>query len=222
MNCIIASSKKWFVLEDFQSNINVKFHFISKRKDLNSENLEKIQPNFIFFPHWNWYVEPKIFNNYNCVLFHTAPLPYGRGGSPIQNLILKGHESSPVCAIKMDESLDGGPIYLKKNISLKGSLREIFLEINTVVNQMIKEIIETKPKALKQIGKPVIFKRIDPGDNEIDNSLTIKELYDKIRMLDAEDYPKAFIKFGDYVLEFSSAKIVGKKINAIVEIKECK
>jgi len=220
MNCIIASSKKWFVLEDFQPRIDVKFPFITKREDLNSKNLEEIQPNFIFFPHWNWYVEPKIFNNYNCVLFHTAPLPYGRGGSPIQNLILKGFESSPVCAVKMDESLDGGPIYLKKYISLNGSLGEIFLEINTVVNQMIKEIIENKPKPVKQIGNPLIFKRIDPINNEINGSLTKKELYDKIRMLDAEDYPKAFIKLGGYILEFTSATYDGNNINAKVEIKE--
>ena len=51
----------------------------------------------------------------NRIVFHTAPLPYGRGGSPIQNLIVRGHISpAPVCALKMVSGLDEGPIYDKQ------------------------------------------------------------------------------------------------------------
>ena len=33
--------------------------------------------------------EKKIYENFICVIFHTGNLPKHRGGSPIQNLILK-------------------------------------------------------------------------------------------------------------------------------------
>ena len=41
--------------------------------------------------YMKWYGQnySKIIKKYNCICFHTAPLPYGRGGSPIQNMILK-------------------------------------------------------------------------------------------------------------------------------------
>ena len=49
-------------------------------------------PKYIFFPHWSKKVDTKIVNNYECVCFHETDLPYGRGGSPIQNLILRNQK----------------------------------------------------------------------------------------------------------------------------------
>ena len=88
---LIACSKNWFVKNKFvriflKKNKN-KFIIISKKKDLNLSNLNKINPKIIFFPHWSHIVSEKIIIKYNCICFHTSPLPYGRGGSPIQNLI---------------------------------------------------------------------------------------------------------------------------------------
>ena len=40
------------------------------------------------------------------IVYNTASLPYGRGGSPITNLIINGCESSPVCAIAMTKELE--------------------------------------------------------------------------------------------------------------------
>ena len=87
------------------------------------ENLKKRfpvfakNPDLVFFPHWHWIVPSEIHRTYQCILFHAAPLPYGRGGSPIQNLILNGFKEAPVCALKMTEGLDSGPIYTKKKVT---------------------------------------------------------------------------------------------------------
>ena len=98
MKLIICNSKKWFTLDEkFFRNNTVKF--ITKKDELSIEFLQKFNPDYIFFTHWNWIVPEDIHNNYRCVVFHTAPLPYGRGGSPIQNLIFNGFESSSVCAL---------------------------------------------------------------------------------------------------------------------------
>ena len=40
-------------------------------------------------------------------------LPYGRGGSPLQNLIKKNHKSTMLSAIECQDNLDSGDIYLK-------------------------------------------------------------------------------------------------------------
>jgi len=37
-----------------------------------------------------WIILKEIFENYEIILFHMTDLPYGRGGSPLQNLIVRG------------------------------------------------------------------------------------------------------------------------------------
>ena len=118
MRLLICNSKNWFSLnKEIRNSSSIKE--ISKKEDLNLELIREFNPNYIFFPHWNWIVDKNIYQTQNCIVFHTAPLPYGRGGSPIQNLILNGYEYTPVCALKMTSDLDAGPISIEINISLE-------------------------------------------------------------------------------------------------------
>ena len=128
MNIVICDSKEWFYLDSDLIKKH-KINFIKKNESLKLNLLKKLEPDYIFFVHWNWIVAEEIHKKYNCILFHTSPLPYGRGGSPIQNLIKNGHSTSPVCALKMVNDLDSGPIYSKIEISLEGKLSEILLRI---------------------------------------------------------------------------------------------
>ena len=195
---LIACSKNWFVknkfVKIFLKKNKSKFIIISKKKDLNLSNLNKINPKIIFFPNWSHIVSEKIIIKYNCICFHTSPLPYGRGGSPIQNLILKKFKKSPVCAIRMTKKIDSGPIYLKRNISLLGNLDEIFDRISLKIVEMIKILLKKKINPKKQKGKIFIFKRIKENQSEIKKNDNLNFIYDKIRMLSSENYPHAFIK----------------------------
>lgn len=223
-NYIIACSKEWFndypKSEDFNK---LNTYRISKREELNLEFLKRVNPSYIFFPHWSWKVDPEIFEKYECVVFHTAPLPFGRGGSPIQNLIVRGFKNAPVCALRMTNILDGGPIYNSIEISLDGRLTEIFEKIAWGVEKLILEICLTNPVPIKQNGIVETFKRLSEQDNELlgDNSLAM--LYDRIRMVDGFDYPKAFINHGGYKIEFSNPCFDGQVLTAdakfLVDIK---
>ena len=90
MRIVICSSKSWFELNPLTSNAHVVKYFKSE-VDLSIKALVDFNPDYVFFAHWNWTVKNEIHENFNCVVFHTAPLPYGRGGSPIQNLILESN-----------------------------------------------------------------------------------------------------------------------------------
>ena len=95
MKIAICNSKNWFKL--IQSTSNTHFvKYFKNEVELSVEALVEFNPDYVFFTHWNWIVRNEIHENFNCVVFHTAPLPYGRGGSPIQNLILEGDEETPV------------------------------------------------------------------------------------------------------------------------------
>tara|TARA_Y100000589_G_C27165703_1_gene634668 strand:- start:1489 stop:2163 length:675 start_codon:yes stop_codon:yes gene_type:complete len=221
MNIVVAASKDWFFksVKSKEYN-NLSIINISYKEELTLSKLEQINPEYIFFPHWNWKVSPEIFMKYNCVLIHTAPLPYGRGGSPIQNLILRGFKKSKVCALKMTDTLDAGPIYSQLDISLEGNIDEIFSRLAKSVEIMILEIIKNKPIPKEQVGEVVYFKRLNAKDNELKGDLSLNDIYDRIRMVDSKDYPKAYIKLGSYKIEFSNANIKQNKIQASITIFE--
>lgn len=205
---LFVCSKKWFFLnKDIKKLINKKnVYKITNRKKLNLKYISKINPTKIFVTHWSYKVSSKILKKFECICFHTAPLPYGRGGSPIQNLILRKVKKSPVCAIKMTDKIDSGPIYLKKNISLNGSLNEIFERIADVIFIMITKIIKNKLIPKNQSGKPLYFKRINENESLINQFENLDSVYDKIRMLDSDEYPNAYYKFGNTIIKLQGAK----------------
>mgnify|MGYP006090241853 FL=1 len=205
---LFVSSKKWFFLnKDIKKLIKKKnIYKITDKKKLNLKNISKINPTKIFFPHWSYRVPDKILKKFECICFHTAPLPYGRGGSPIQNLIIRKFKKAPVCAIKMTNKIDSGPIYSKKNISLKGSLNEIFERISNAILFMITKIIKNKIIPKHQSGKPLYFKRINEQETIINQLEKLDSVYDKIRMLDSDEYPNAYYKFGNTIIKLQGAK----------------
>ena len=48
-------------------------------------------------------------------MLHPSPLPKFRGGSPIQNQIIRGEKISAVTIFKINKIIDGGDIYFQKN-----------------------------------------------------------------------------------------------------------
>ena len=72
-----------------------------------------VEPRYIFFPHWSWKIPKEIYEHYECVAFHMTDLPYGRGGSPLQNLIVREKYYTQISAFRVTEGMDEGPIYLK-------------------------------------------------------------------------------------------------------------
>ena len=180
-------------------------HLIKTPKALSYTKMKKINPKFIFFPDWSWIVPEKIVENFKCVCFHESDLPKFRGGSPIQNQIIRKIKMTKTSAFLMNDVIDGGDILLKKNLSLEGSIDEIFKRMEENDYDMITKIISGKFKKSKQKGKPSVYKRRLPSQSEIKNLNSSKEsLYDFIRML-GDPYPNAYIKIGKRKIIFKSA-----------------
>jgi methionyl-tRNA formyltransferase len=177
-------------------------------------------PRYIFFLHWSVRVPEEVFTRQECVCFHMTDVPYGRGGSPLQNLIIRGHTETTLTALRMVSEMDAGPVYLKESLSLEGSAKDIYTRAGCISARMIKTIIQTHPQPVSQIGEPVIFKRRTPAQSLVPSDLpSISAVYDFIRMLDAEGYPSAFIEHGGFLWEFTEATQDEGGINARVRIK---
>ena len=193
---------------------------ISHRDEFIEEQIAEIQPKYIFIPHWSWIIPPEIHEKYECILFHMTDLPYGRGGSPLQNLIIKGHTSTMISALRVTSGLDAGPVYAKHPLSLYGTAEEIFLRASDIVfSNMIPIILKDHPTPKEQFGEQTIFKRRTPNDSDLTTAQTLHEVYDMIRMLDAEDYPPAFLEVNDFVFEFKRPSLKQSSILADVVIR---
>jgi len=221
MRIVICCSKSWFKLDRAISDVH-HVTFFSHEADLSLKVLNALKPDYVFFPHWSWIVAKELHEAFNCIVFHTSPLPYGRGGTPIQNLILEGFKETPVCALRMTDGLDAGDIYLSSTVSLSGTLTSIFSRINDTVNKLIAEIIEKNPIPSPQSGEPYVFKRLTSCDNEIPAGLKLEEVYDRIRMVDHAEYPSAFIIYGDIKIEFSNAQLAENSMEVVCSMKKLK
>jgi methionyl-tRNA formyltransferase len=190
---------------------------IKEKNGLNFEVLSQFQPDYVFFTHWSYIIKADIFENFNCVVFHMTDLPYGRGGSPLQNLIVRGHKETMLSAIKVSEGIDEGDLYLKKPLLLDGTAREIFARASVIASEMVEEIIENKLDAEPQQGEITLFSRRKPQDSCIKSLQSLSGIYDYIRMLDADGYPHAFLEMDEFRLTFTDAQLVNGKVEAKVE-----
>ena len=118
----------------------------------------------------------------------------------------------------MTKNIDAGPVYLKETIKLSGNLDLIFDKISIVILKMIKKLMNNKINPRMQKGEPYKFKRLKISDSHIKKIENIRNFYDRIRMDDAKDYPKSFIKVKKYKITFTNSKLKKNKIfcNAII------
>jgi methionyl-tRNA formyltransferase len=194
------------------------FVLISDPIELTAANLAAINPRFVFFPHWSHRIDSSIHQQFECVIFHMTDLPFGRGGSPLQNLIAGGISETKITALRCVEEVDAGPMYLKKPLSLYGSAEEIFIRASEVIESMIVEILEKLPEPISQEGVATVFKRRTPEQGNLAAAQSLEQAFDLIRMLDAEGYPNAFLNVGPFRIEFTRASRKTNQVAADVRI----
>jgi len=218
---VIATIKSWNIRNAYKFKELYKDKYeiviITDKRELSKKNVSRINPEWIFLPHWSWIIPPELYEKYTCVVFHITDLPFGRGGSPLQNLIQRKIYHTKISAIQAEEGIDTGKIYLKKDFYIGiGSAEEIFIAASQIIFfDMIPYILENKPIPQTQEGEVIVFKRRKPKESNLQKAeiKNLDDFYDFVRMLDAEGYPKAFFKINNLKIEFSE---VHKKSNKLV------
>lgn len=219
---IIAANHVWYEsLRPFLSKrIDADFIYIGQESNLSFERLKDLNPQCVFFPHWSNKIPVEIYENFECIIFHMTDVPFGRGGSPLQNLISRGIYETRISALRCTSVLDGGPVYLKESMSLHGTAEEIYIRASKLIGRMIEFIIINKPSPVEQVGEVITFPRRKPEDGNIEQLKDIEQVFDFIRMLDAEGYPRAFIETERFRFEFQRPSLKAGKVVADVIITE--
>ncbi len=198
------------ISKTFYQNEYLKIYSAS---DFNESRLDSFGPDLILFYGWSKIIPERIVSQYTCLMLHPSPLPRYRGGSPIQNQIIRGEKDSAVTIFIMDEGIDTGDIVGQEKMSLSGEIDDIFKRMTEIGTTLTERFLEGNYSITKQNSQEsTYFTRRKPAQSEI----TIEELiespghyiFNKIRMLTGP-YPPAFIKTSD------GKKILLKKVELV-------
>lgn len=213
---VFAAYRPWAI--SVYKKIKVKKTLVTSTEDLMS-----VVSSFdnkilaIVFIGWSTFVSKKIVEKYLCVCYHPSDLPKYRGGSPIQNQIIDGLINTKGTLFKMNNQIDSGPVYKKANLSLKGNIGDIFMNLEKNSFKLISKFVKDLKKKSKLVffsqdeKKTTIFKRRTPSMSEItveDLSLMKgNDIYNKIRCL-GDPYPNAFFRTSDgKIILFKEVKL---------------
>lgn len=219
---IVASCKSWHrsAFDDLSRQEEGRWIWVAAPDELLRSVKEASGLRYIFFLHWNWHVPVEIWSRQECVCFHMTDVPYGRGGSPLQNLIVAGHKSTKLSALRMVDEMDAGPVYAKREMTLDGRAEDIYMRAGALSFEIIRWMVRNEPVPVAQQGEPVMFKRRKPEQSVLPMDGSLQAVYDHIRMLDAPTYPPGFIEYGGFRLEFSNAQLQDDEIVARVVIRK--
>lgn len=223
MTHVIATSRSWYEQLPAQllEKIGEHFFLISNKEELTVARLRELKPRYVFFPHWSHMIPAEIYDNFECVIFHMTDLPFGRGGSPLQNLITRGIYETKISALRCTAGIDAGPIYMKEPLTLHGTAEEIYLRAAKIIGEMIALIVKNEPTPAPQTGQVVSFDRRKERDGNIAGLSDLEQAFDYIRMLDADGYPRAFIETEHFKFEFQRASLKqGKIISDVIITKK--
>lgn len=192
-----------YILEEMRDIPNYKMDLCVSSAELSKLDTSKY--NLIFFIGWSDMISNTLTKKRNCICLHPSKLPEYRGGSPIQNQIIDGIETSAITFFIMDEGMDTGEIIYQTPLDLNGNLNDIFSRIINSSYYIIANIINEKSSTGSLNTKPQnkilpAKKRRTPSMSEITkkelDELTAKDLYNKIRCLQ-DPYPNAYITCKD-------------------------
>ena len=160
---------------------------------------EAIQPDIVLFYGWSDYIPESVYSKWECLMLHPSCLPKYRGGSPIQNQIQDGVIKSCISIFKISKGIDAGKLYGQSPLSLRGDLDEIFERMIDIGFQLTCNILENNYTITEQDdSKATYCKRRKPSESEVTindlQHMSAQQLYDKVRMLNSDTYPRVFIK----------------------------
>jgi methionyl-tRNA formyltransferase len=137
-------------------------------------------------------------NTRNIILFHSSPLPVGRGWAPIYNSITKCLSHYTISGLFAARELDTGDLIVQARFAIEdhyvaADLRKWDAEICVLLIEMILKKIELGPISAKtQEGKHCTWPRRKPAENEIDIRRPFAEVIPHLRACE-EDHPAFFM-----------------------------
>lgn len=86
-----------------------------------AEHIKELAPDFIIVAAYGNMLSRSILDipTYGCINVHASLLPDLRGASPIQFALLQGYNVTGVSIMQMEEGLDSGPVFIKRECPIE-------------------------------------------------------------------------------------------------------
>lgn len=102
---------------------------------------------------------------------HFSLLPRWRGAAPVERALLEGDETTGVCIMGLEETLDTGPVYARLEISIGPdatleSLRSELVEKGTEL--LVETLAGELPEPVPQVGEPIYAAKVTSETLRID------------------------------------------------------
>lgn len=148
-----------------------------------------------------------VYPEYGCINVHASLLPKLRGGAPIHRAIIEGYKETGVTIMHMNPKLDQGDIISQAKIPIEdtdtaSSLHKklSILGSNLLLETLPHIIDSTAPRIPQNEEEATYAFNISKQDEKLDFSLLKKQVYNKVRGLNA--WPGAY-----FILEGKRIKV---------------
>ena len=136
------------------------------------------------------------------LLIHASDLPKGRGWSPHIWSIIEGNSQITLCLLDAEDKIDTGDIY--KKIKIEIDSHELWYEINDKLFKAELELMDyaisffetLKASKQKLDSNHVYYSKRTPEDSILDPNESIKNQFNKLRIMDPDRYPAYFLMNG--------------------------
>ena len=144
-------------------------------------------------------ISKEIRDNYTkTLLIHASDLPKGKGWIPHVWDIISGSDKITLSLLKAEDKIDSGEIYRKLNIKIEN--HELWNEINhklftaeiDLINYAVNSFDKLKGVEQKKDQNSTFYSKRSPKDSKIYPNISIKDQFNKIRVLDPDRYPAFF------------------------------
>jgi methionyl-tRNA formyltransferase len=125
-----------------------------------------------------------------CVNVHASLLPRFRGAAPIQWAIASGDRVTGVCLMQMDEGLDTGPVFARRELAIgddhdAASLGEELAQLGAeLLREELPRVVSGELVAVTQPEEGATYARLlEKRDAVIDFERSARQLYDHFRAM---------------------------------------
>lgn len=189
------------------------------------EFIKELNPDMIITCAYGQILSEEILNipKLGCFNLHGSLLPKYRGGAPIHYALLNGDEKTGITLMYMDKGMDSGDMIAKEEIKIEDNdnIESLTNKLSIIASNMIIKYLPslidgTNNREKQDISKVTFSPIITREDEHLDFNLTVKEIYNRYRMLSPNPLPN--IKIDEIEYKIAACKIVDAsgKVSTVV------
>jgi len=164
-------------------------------------------------------IKPHVLDEIPMVNLHFSLLPRWRGAAPVERALLAGDQVTGVCVMALEEGLDTGGVYARREVPIgaETTAAELRADLVTAGTALLVETLERpldtwigRPEP--QVGEITYASKFASADFEIDWSCSAAEVHRLIRI------GGAWTTFRGKRLKINEARLVdGRVVPAVVQ-----